>query len=102
MTKSYKFECTDIDAETGSTTTIKMRHTTNCDTWSGYDGPMHKFFLFLQANGFVFNANDQIGIMTEYGNFKPASDDPNAVAYPCMGGDSGDCFDECDESCDPF
>lgn len=62
--KTYRFEC--YDSEESSTTVVEF--TTENDAWSGFDGPMHKFFNFLKGCGFVFNLEDDIGVVRVYGD----------------------------------
>lgn len=68
MSKNYSFEC--YDDEDGSTVRVEFR--TECDTWSGYEGPMWRFMDFLKGCGFVFHHETQIGIMEENGEFREA------------------------------
>lgn len=68
--KHYVFEC--YDEEEDSLTTVKF--VTENDTWSGYDGPMWKFFDFLKGCGFVFEVDSEIGVMTQKRGFEKASD----------------------------
>jgi hypothetical protein len=75
MSKTYRFECVDTDDETGeTTTTIVEVNNSDCETWSGYNGPMYKFYDFLRGCGFIFGVNTQIGVMTDEGEFSPAGD----------------------------
>ena len=73
MSKTYRFECVDTDDDTGHTTNTIVEYDTDCDMWSTYDGPMHKFFEFLKGCGFVFDLNTQIGVQCEDGKFESAS-----------------------------
>ena len=70
MTKTYRFEC--YDDEFNTQTTIEF--STENDKWSGYDGPMWKFFDFLKGTGYVFDINTAIGVMDEFGNFRRADE----------------------------
>ncbi len=75
MSKTYRFECIERDDETCATTTTLVEiDGTEKDAWSGFDGPMYKFFDFLRGCGFVFGTNSQIGVMTDKGKFEPAAD----------------------------
>lgn len=58
--KYYKFESYDDESQT--TTTVEFK--TESDRWSGYDGPMFKFMDFLRGNGYMFDINSEIGVMT--------------------------------------
>lgn len=71
MSKRYSFECYDEEDQT----TTRVEFDTENDAWSGYDGPMWKMFDFLKGCGFVFDVNDQIGVMQENGNFRAASNE---------------------------
>lgn len=62
----YKFECDDE----GTITTVEFDTENPC--WSGYDGPVWKFFDFLKGCGFVFDKEDMMGIMVKEGVFKGA------------------------------
>jgi hypothetical protein len=71
MAKVYSFECFDDDDQTKTV----VQFETESDTWSGYDGPMWKFFDFLKGCGFVFDHEAQIGVVNKEGNFVSASED---------------------------
>ena len=71
MSKRYSFECYDED----DNTTTRVEFDTENDSWSGYDGPMWKMFDFLKGCGYVFGVNDQIGVMDDEGDFRPASNE---------------------------
>lgn len=67
--KTYKFECYDEEDKTLTT----VSYTTDCETWSGYDGPMWKFFDFLKGCGFIFNPDTEIGVQHPERGFESAS-----------------------------
>jgi hypothetical protein len=71
MTKRYSFECYDEDDQT----TTRVDFETENDAWSGYDGPMWKFFDFLKGCGFVFDMSSTIGIMDQNDEFSGANDE---------------------------
>lgn len=68
--KHYTFTC--HDDESGTTTTCDL--STESDLWSGFDGPMWRFFDFLRGCGFVFHHNSNIGIIDEDGDFRSAGE----------------------------
>lgn len=72
--KRYKFECVDFDSETNEETRTVVEFTTNTDTWSGFSGPMWKFYDFLHGCGFVFDKHAEIGVLEKTGNFRSAGD----------------------------
>lgn len=63
--KTYRFECYDTEAKS----TVTMEFDTDVDTWTGFDGPMYRFFEFLKGNGFVFHHEAQIGVLDSNGEF---------------------------------
>lgn len=70
--RHYTFEC--VDEENNTRTVVEF--STENDVWSGYDGPMWKFFDFLKGTGYVFDIEDQIGVMSEtFGGFRSASEE---------------------------
>lgn len=71
MVKRYTFECYDGDDQT--TTSVSFE--TENDAWSGYDGPMWKFFDFLKGCGYVFDINDRLGVLDEDDQFQSANGD---------------------------
>lgn len=56
---TYRFEAFDDEANTQTSAEFKTENA----TWSGYDGPMWKFFDFLKGNGFVFDIHDEPVVM---------------------------------------
>jgi hypothetical protein len=66
--KNYRFECYDGDDKTSTI----VEFDTECDAWSGFDGPMYKFFTFLKGCGFVFDMETEIGVVDKTGDFSPA------------------------------
>ena len=68
--KTYTFECYDSEDRV----TTKVEFSTQNAAWSGYDGPVSKFFDFLKGCGFVFRINDQLGIMSQKGDFTSSID----------------------------
>ena len=73
--KTYTFTCYDSNPE-GFGTQTSISFTTECDTWSGYEGPMFKFFDFLKGCGFVFDINKEIGVLDlRTGEFVSASEE---------------------------
>lgn len=71
--RSYKFEFVEYTGDQESKTIVEF--TTDNESWSGYDGPMWKFFEFLKGCGFVFDSNVEIGVMEEDGEFRSATED---------------------------
>lgn len=71
MTKHYTFTCYDSEEKT----TTEVAFNTDSDMWSGFDGPMYKFFCFLLGNGFVFETGSEIGIVKPNGQFVSATPD---------------------------
>ena len=68
MGKFYRFE--EYDDENQSRVIVEFD--TESETWSGFDGPMWKFFEFLKGCGYVFGQDAEIGVQTgEY--FRKAS-----------------------------
>jgi hypothetical protein len=69
------FEMTDVD-EDGKRSSVVVEFDANeADAWSGYDGPMYRFFEFLKGSGFIFSTNTMIGVQEEDGEFRSAVDD---------------------------
>lgn len=68
--KTYTFSCHD----TIEHCTTEVSFTTDSDVWSGYDGPMFKFFDFLKGCGFVFDIESEIGVLDKRGNFTQAAE----------------------------
>ena len=64
---TYRFECYTPEGKH-----ITMEFNTENPCWSGLNSPMFNFFDFLKGCGYVFNVNDQIGVMTEDDGFKSA------------------------------
>ena len=62
--KQYKFEYIEVDEDTGSKTVMSMVVDNDCETWSGFDGPMWNFFNFLKGAGFVFGPDAMIGVLS--------------------------------------
>ena len=90
--KTYTFICSDDDEQT--TTTVEFF--TDSDMWSGYDGPMWKFFDFLKGTGFVFGNDDHIGVERD-GKFISASDPFPQFSYTsAIDENDWDEDDECD------
>ena len=75
MSKVYRFSCVDTDDDTGLVTHTSHEFETNGHVWSGFDGPMYQFHLFLKGLGYVYGINDQIGIMGDNGEFTGATDE---------------------------
>ena len=67
--KTYRFECHDED---NSSTTLTF--STENDAWSGFDGPMWKFFDFLKGCGYVFDIHTQIGVKDRDDTFRTAAE----------------------------
>ncbi len=93
--KHFRFECFDDEDQTKTTVEFE----TESDAWSGYSGPMWKFFDFLKGIGFVFHHNSEIGVIKEDGEFVSAADP--FPSYVANWGDSGACMgdDECEGCC---
>lgn len=68
--KHYCFECYDEKEKT----TTRVEFETDNDAWSGFDGPMWKFFEFLKGCGYVFHHESQIGVLDESGEFREADE----------------------------
>lgn len=68
--RQYSFSCYDQDEQ--KTTTIEFSDEN--DAWSGSSGPLYNFFNFLKGCGYLFNVDDNIGIMRENGTFIDAFD----------------------------
>jgi hypothetical protein len=90
MSKTYSFSCYDEEDQTRTVVEFE----TESDAWSGYSGPMWKFFDFLKGCGFVFHHNTEIGVVKEDGEFVSAADSlPNYVSSydGCYGCGECDC-----------
>ena len=67
----YTFICEQTDEEGLITSTVKSITLSPETTWSGSDGPLHNFYLFLKGCGYIFDINDEIGVMNnDTGNFR--------------------------------
>lgn len=64
---TYRFECYTLEGKH-----ISMEFSTENRSWSGLNGPMSNFFDFLKGCGYIFNANDQIGVMGDDNVFNSA------------------------------
>lgn len=78
--RTYRFECYDDEDKTQ----VTIEFSTESDSWSGYDGPMWKFFDFLKGCGYVFDKHAEIGVMdpsfARFGDeFRSASEDDIGV-----------------------
>ena len=66
----YTFIC-EQTSEEGLVTTVKSINVSPESAWSGYDGPLYNFYLFLQGVGFLFDIDDEVGVMdNDTGNFR--------------------------------
>ena len=63
MVTKYTFICEEIDDDTKFVKKTTKEFMTDDDTWTGDDGPMYNFFLFLKGIGFLFSPSDVIGVM---------------------------------------
>lgn len=65
----YTFKCEDTEEKT----ITEVHFATESDVWSGYNGPMWKFFDFLKGCGYVFDIHDEIGVLKKNDGFIPAA-----------------------------